>query len=740
MMTGVKERAESRIETMEVGQERRYESLRNSVGLNLGESKDEVDRNMNSLEDRMNRRMDRQVKMLEDATERATRVYDDSVTGTFNSVCRRLKEADVERGTLRSEVRHLTDVLEDTAVERRSLLAQVKHLTDELGDMRRQPVVKSKCVGTGVAPDIEIQLEKVHLRSGEMLHQESDRQRVQQSASGCQVDRTHREQSSAVQQLIEDEEYGSLLKVIQTRTDQGDAEMLGVSGRGKSPGRHGSPRRNGSLGRQGSPRRDGSLGQHGSSQRNGSIGCRRSPVQSGMSNRRQVSVQASEKRGGDGRSPDRNRSNGRDRSRCRDVPANRHGSSGSHRGRVSRERFRRDDSGSDNDEGRDDFQRGRGHDHVRRSRTGSHRRGDVLSGRSSSGSRSRSDDSRGGKGYRHGGGGGYRSFPPGKVPMYNGKGDFKSFVFQLDMMASQYKWDERQKVYRLGEALRDDALDYYVTLPESYRKSYKKLVDRMTSVFGVSNPPNSVRLEIASLKQTQDESLEEFARRTRKLVNAGYQVSSTEVINHVARDSFVKGVRDKTALIVALNRNPESLDEVYEYMREAVHNNKVAFGSVKPAIRNVGFSQTESSDDERTVRRRNRFDDHQGKQGGQDDQSFAKLEGMLARLLEGSSGKEERGEGRVSSPKRTALCFRCKSPDHFAKDCKEPKVCYRCKSPDHFANKCPEKDVTPGNRGCYRCKSPNHMLRNCPESTQTSRGSSSPRQGETASKETLSNS
>lgn len=52
----------------------------------------------------------------------------------------------------------------------------------------------------------------------------------------------------------------------------------------------------------------------------------------------------------------------------------------------------------------------------------------------------------------------------------------------------------------------------------------------------------------------------------------------------MARESFVNGAKYKTASNVALNRNQESLDEVYEYVWEATHNNKMDFGSVKPAI------------------------------------------------------------------------------------------------------------------------------------------------------------
>ncbi|GJW47611.1 putative reverse transcriptase domain-containing protein [Tanacetum coccineum] len=74
------------------------------------------------------------------------------------------------------------------------------------------------------------------------------------------------------------------------------------------------------------------------------------------------------------------------------------------------------------------------------------------------------------------------------------------------------------------------------------------------------------------------------------------------------------------------------------------------------------------------------------------------------------------------------LCFNCKRPDHFAKDCRAPfkratpvnavrighnrKVCYECGSPDHLQYNCPKLNRAPGQAGNPLALEGNHNNRN----------------------------
>lgn len=58
--------------------------------------------------------------------------------------------------------------------------------------------------------------------------------------------------------------------------------------------------------------------------------------------------------------------------------------------------------------------------------------------------------------------------------------EFKVLLFELDMIVKGI--NEQYKLYWLVEDVRDDPLDYYVSLPAVNRKSYSKLVERITSV------------------------------------------------------------------------------------------------------------------------------------------------------------------------------------------------------------------------------------------------------------------
>ena len=91
------------------------------------------------------------------------------------------------------------------------------------------------------------------------------------------------------------------------------------------------------------------------------------------------------------------------------------------------------------------------------------------------------------------------------------------------------------------------------------------------------------------------------------MVSSGYRKSGTEVIELTAMETFRKGVRDRSALNIALNRNPITLDELYQFMLEATHNSifmleathnsKVALGACKPIVRRIDSAEEGDTDD-----------------------------------------------------------------------------------------------------------------------------------------------
>ena len=95
---------------------------------------------------------------------------------------------------------------------------------------------------------------------------------------------------------------------------------------------------------------------------------------------------------------------------------------------------------------------------------------------------------------------------------------FQLFKYQFELVAKHYGWTEGDKVFHLTESLKGEALEYFVNMPEDVRSSYDAAVQQLESVFSIQEKAHAVRLELSSLKQNVDETLESFFKRVRMMV------------------------------------------------------------------------------------------------------------------------------------------------------------------------------------------------------------------------------
>ena len=150
--------------------------------------------------------------------------------------------------------------------------------------------------------------------------------------------------------------------------------------------------------------------------------------------------------------------------------------------------------------------------------------------------------------------------PPPKAQTFNGKNDWRPFFILFERIASRYGWDEGMKLDRLVESLRDKALDYYSTLRVADRECYARLVNKMNNRFGCRDPPAIIRPKLHSLKQLEDETLEELAERCQQLMVDGYPEGQDRIFDSLAVDFFCKAAINKDAVCQVLNQKLTDLE------------------------------------------------------------------------------------------------------------------------------------------------------------------------------------
>ena len=165
-------------------------------------------------------------------------------------------------------------------------------------------------------------------------------------------------------------------------------------------------------------------------------------------------------------------------------------------------------------------------------------------------------------------------------------------------------------------------------------------------------------------------------------------------IEILAVDAFLKGCKDKSAALVAMNQEPKTLDQALHAVIVSTQNHRIIHGQ-KPQIRQVQFMEPEKK--------------------GTDMDSFKEVMERQFSLLQKIAEKLDvkKSAKYPSSP-----------PASPSKN-----ECFQCGKVGHFANKCPQRSrsPSPGGRACYSCGKYGHFEKDCMNQSKRSYRSESPR-------------
>jgi len=96
------------------------------------------------------------------------------------------------------------------------------------------------------------------------------------------------------------------------------------------------------------------------------------------------------------------------------------------------------------------------------------------------------------------------------------------YRLQFQHIANRYKWNDEQ-IYR---AFARQSFKVFRSRPVSVQTNFKTLCKKMNERFGRTDLPHIVRRQLQDLRQSTEESLEEYAERAQELATEGYPNTS----------------------------------------------------------------------------------------------------------------------------------------------------------------------------------------------------------------------
>ncbi len=301
---------------------------------------------------------------------------------------------------------------------------------------------------------------------------------------------------------------------------------------------------------------------------------------------------------------------------------------------------------------------------------------------------------------------------------------WRPFIYQFSQTAKTFRWSRKHWLEKLLACLSDKAMEYTHTLSSPVRHNYKDLKSALAKRYGQKDPSIYARRQLPTLKQSEQETVEDFADKVLRLVLDGFPRASNDIIQQLAIEIFLHGCREKTTAYAASEKEPRTLQKALKYVKNSTQNLKY-MGKPSYASRQVSFDlgTANSIETEATVRSTSQANGHNKteitKPASQiDARELAKeiseqLSLSLPKLISSQCGQQSRSQ---SPKKENITCYACNRKGHYSNECPEKRSkeplrtttpssprrggsCFSCGSFEHFQRECPRKERSPSSEG-----------------------------------------
>ena len=168
---------------------------------------------------------------------------------------------------------------------------------------------------------------------------------------------------------------------------------------------------------------------------------------------------------------------------------------------------------------------------------------------------------------------------PQKLQFFSGdptKLSWRGFITKFHRVALLRGWSDNEKLDRLFDCLTDKELEY---ANRAEGRDYSLLKNELALQFDLRDEPVATRQRLHLIKQSEEESLEDFLQRVLTVTIDGYDDAQIATLQQLATEAFLQGCKYKDAATLVMNESPKSIQEICRRVKTIIANKKAVRGT-----------------------------------------------------------------------------------------------------------------------------------------------------------------